>query len=73
MTTISKSAVRHLLTAIGTLVALVGLNELLPVISFLQTSLDTVWEAVVIIIGFITALIGFFKDSERFKATNDAP
>jgi hypothetical protein len=65
----TKSLVRHVLTAVGTVVALIGLNGVIPVIDFLQENLDGVWDAVEVIIGFVLTMFGFFKDKgERFVA-----
>lgn len=68
----TKSLIRHLLTALGTILVLLGLNGAIPVIDFLKESLDTVWGSIVTIIGFITTLYGFLKDRERLKDTGEA-
>jgi hypothetical protein len=65
MTQNTKSLIRHILTALGTIVALIGLNGVLPIIDFLQESLDQVWDSVVVVIGFITTLYGYLKDNDR--------
>lgn len=67
MNTPVKSLVRHALTAIGTILTLIGLNSTLPVIEFLQQSLDSVWDAVIVIVGFVTTVIGFFIDKNRLN------
>jgi hypothetical protein len=41
------------------------LNNWIPVLEFLNQSLDTIWAAVVTIVGFATTLFGFFKDKNR--------
>lgn len=61
----TKSLIRHILTALGTIVTLIGLNTWVPILTFLQTHLDAVWEAVNVVIGVIVALYGFF-----FKRSN---
>ena len=71
MNTPLKSMIRHALTALGTILTLIGLNDAIPVIDFLQNSLDYVWEAAVILIGFVTTLIGFLKDSNRFETPTE--
>lgn len=63
----TKSFVRHFLTVLGTIFALVGLNSWIPVLEFLNQSLDTIWAALVTIIGFATTLFGFFKDKDRLE------
>jgi sulfite exporter TauE/SafE len=62
-----KSLIRHILTALGTILGLIGLNEVVPVLTFLQDNLDVVNNAVLTILGFVTALAGFFKDKSRFE------
>jgi len=68
----TKSFIRHFLTVLGTIFALVGLNNWLPVLEYLNQSLDTIWAAVVTLVGFATTLFGFFKDKDRLepKPTN---
>lgn len=68
----TRSLIRHILTALGTVVALIGLNGVVPIIDFLSENLDAVWDAVVVIIGFVTTMIGFFSDKgERFSLRGD--
>lgn len=67
----TKSFVRHLLTVLGTIFAIVGLNHWIPVLEFLNQSLDAIWASVVTIMGFITTLIGFFKDKDRLQPKTD--
>jgi len=63
----TKSMIRHLLTAIGVVLSLVGLNDFIPVLDYLQGSLDQVWDAIVVLIGFITTVWGFLRKKERFN------
>jgi len=56
----TKSLIRHALTAIGTIIGLIGLNAWVPVLTFLQNNLDAVWDAANVIIGLVVALYGFF-------------
>lgn len=65
MNTSLKSLIRHALTALGTILTLIGLNSTVPVIEFLQSSLDSVWDSIVVIIGFVTTLTGFFINKNR--------
>ena len=67
----TKSFVRHFLTVLGTIFALVGLNNWIPVLEFLNQSLDTIWASVLTLIGFATTLIGFFKDKERLETKSN--
>jgi phage-related protein len=69
----TKSLIRHILTALGTILALIGLNNVIPIIDFLQSNLDGVWGAIEVLIGFIVALLGFFNDKgQRFKIRAEA-
>jgi energy-converting hydrogenase Eha subunit E len=63
----TKSFIRHFLTVLGTIFALVGLNNWLPVLEYLNQSLDTIWASVVTLVGFATTLFGFFKDKDRLE------
>ena len=56
-----KSLIRHTLTALGTVVALIGLNGVVPIIDFLQSNLDPVYDAVEVLVGFAVMLYGFFR------------
>jgi energy-converting hydrogenase Eha subunit E len=67
----TKSFVRHLLTVLGTIFALVGMNNWIPVLEFLNQSLDTIWASIVTLIGFATTLFGFFKDKDRLTPPNN--
>jgi len=70
MTEQTKSLIRHVLTALGFVIGLVGLDKFIPVVSFLTTNLDGIWAAVTALVGFVTALAGFFKNKERFVITD---
>jgi len=63
----TKSLIRHLLTALGTVVGLIGLNGFVPVLDFLAESLDQVWDSVVVVLGFVTTVLGFLKNKERLE------
>lgn len=64
----TKSLIRHALTAIGFVLGLLGLNKYVGVVDLFTNNLDSVWSAVLTIGGFATAVIGFFKNKERFAA-----
>lgn len=66
MTEQTKSLIRHILTALGFVLGLVGLDKFVPIVSTIQQNLDVVWGAVVALVGFVTTLAGFFKNKERF-------
>ena len=67
MSETTKSFIRHALTVIGTILALVGIDTWVPVLDYLNQSLDTIWASLVTIIGFVTTLFGFFKDKDRLN------
>lgn len=63
----TKSLIRHIFTAIGTILTLIGLNEWIPIVDFLLENLDGIWNSIEVILGFVLTLIGFFQDrGERF-------
>lgn len=64
-----KSIIRHILTAIGAILTFIGLDEFTEIVTFLQNSLDGLWDAILLVVGVITTIIGFFKgrDSETPK------
>lgn len=65
----TKSLIRHFLTILGTIVGLVGLNSWVPVLEYLNQSLDALWASIVTIVGFATTVFGFLKDKDRFNTT----
>lgn len=62
----TKSLIRHVITALGTVIALIGLDDWVPLLDLLQNSLDSVWDSIVVVIGLVTSVLGFFKDTTRF-------
>lgn len=62
----TKSIIRHLLTAVGVLLGFLGLSKWVTIVDIFQTNLDSVWSAILTLIGFATTIIGFFKSKERF-------
>ena len=62
----TKSIIRHLLTALGVVLGFVGLSKYTGLLDILNQNLDGVWNAALTIVGFVTTLIGFFKNKERF-------
>ena len=67
MTEQTKSLIRHLLTALGTLLVVFGLGKYTGAIDYLLGNLDSVWQAIIVIGGAITTVVGFFKDKVRFE------
>lgn len=63
----SKSLVRHLLTAIGFLLATLGLADASDMVNGLLANLDGIWDAILVLSGTIIGIVGFFKDKDRFS------
>ena len=63
----TKILIRHSLTALGTLVGVIGLEHITGLITYVLENLDSVWEAILTIVGFGTAIFGFIKDAERHE------
>lgn len=68
MTDNTKSLIRHFLTALGTVVTLIGLNHWVPVLDYLSGSLDSLWDSVVAVIGIVTTLVGYFVKRDKNPA-----
>lgn len=62
----SKSLIRHLLTALGSVMLIVGLGKYTGVINYVLENMDAVYTAVATITGVVMTVIGYFKDSDRF-------
>lgn len=65
MTEQTKSLIRHLLTAVGFVLGLIGLNQFTGVIDIIISNLDNIWGAIVAIVGVITTVIGYLRDGNR--------
>lgn len=63
-TLLTPSLVRHLLTALGTLLVLIGLNKFVPIVDYLIANLDAIWAAVVTLVGAVTTILGYKKGRE---------
>lgn len=61
----TKSLIRHILTALGVLLAAVGMADAAELFNTLLLDLDKVWDAVLVLIGLVTTVLGFFKDKDR--------
>jgi len=66
-----KSLIRHLLTAVGILLTLLGVDKLIPVIEYVQGNLDGLFAAITTVIGIVMTVIGFFKDKDRWQKSED--
>ena len=69
MTKITKSLVRHVLTALGMVLGIVGLGDMVGFIDILISDVDQIWDGVAMFIGFFTSYKAFFTDKERFDDT----
>jgi len=69
----TKSIIRHVLTALGVVLGFVGLSKFTGLLDILNQNLDTVWNAVLTIVGFVTTLVGFFKNKDRFGEPTPPP
>lgn len=67
MTDQTKSLVRHLLTAIGFLLATLGLTDASGLVNDLLANLDGTWDAILVLVGTVTTVIGFFKNKDRWQ------
>ena len=62
-----KSLTRHALTAIGTLLILTGLNKWIPLVDFLTENLDSLVNAIEVLVGVGVTVFGFLRNKERFE------
>lgn len=62
----TKSLIRHILTALGFVLGLIGVGKATGVIDILLANLDSLWEAISTVVGVALMIIGFFKDKARF-------
>ena len=60
----TKSLIRHLLTAIGFLLASLGLADASDMINGILANLDGIWDAVLVLSGTVIGIIGFFKNKD---------
>lgn len=68
MTDQTKSLIRHILTALGVVLGLLGLEKVTGLVQYVLDNLDSLWSAVVTIVGFFTAIIGFFLNRDKTGA-----
>jgi phage-related protein len=54
-----KSAVRHILVLLLTVVGFIGLGKWQPILEFIRDNLDSISDAIKIIVGFVGAIIAF--------------
>lgn len=59
-----KSAIRHILTAAGTVLTLFGLDNFVDIFDFANQNLDEVYAAAEVIIGAGVTIYGFIANRE---------
>lgn len=64
----NKSVIRHILTALGAVLAFLGLGNFTGLLEILSSNLDGVWDAVALLIGVVTSVFGYFKGREETPA-----
>jgi len=62
----TKSIIRHLLTALGFVLGLIGLNKFTGVVDYVIGNLDSIWSAILTLVGVVTSILGFFTNKDRF-------
>lgn len=67
----TKSIIRHALTALGAIIAFIGLGKYTGVLEYITNNLDAVWDAAMTIVGFAVTILGFFKNKARFNVTRN--
>jgi len=60
-----RSPYRHILTAIGVLLSLLGLDQYVPIITYLEGSFDGIWNAIIFLIGAGTTIWGYLFGREK--------
>lgn len=68
MTDQTKSLIRHILTALGVVLGLIGLEKFTGAVQYILENLDNIWSAILTVIGFVTTLIGFFLNRDKAGA-----
>ena len=59
-----KSAIRHILTAAGTVLALFGMDNFVDIFEFANQNLDAVYAAAEVIIGAGITIYGFIANRD---------
>lgn len=62
----TKSLIRHILTALGVLLAALGLADAAELVNGTLAQLDSIWDSVLVLVGLVTSIAGFFSGKERF-------
>ncbi len=67
-----KSLIRHALTLLGGLLTVLGLGKYSGALTYLLDNLDVLWASIAAIVGIVTVLYGYFKDTTRFAVRTEA-
>jgi hypothetical protein len=67
----TKSLIRHILTALGVLLAAVGMADASDLFNTLLVDLDGIWDAVLVIMGLVTTVVGFFTKRKEVEAIEE--
>jgi cytochrome c biogenesis protein CcdA len=57
----TKSIIRHILTALGFALTFIGLGRFTGLLDYITQNLDTIWDAVLVLVGVVTTIFGYFK------------
>ena len=68
----TKHLINQLLLALGAAAAVFGLGKLTGITDYLLTNLDTVWAALLTLVGVIAGLVGFFKGKSQVSGVQTA-
>ena len=66
-----KSLIRHILTGLGILFTVIGLDRWIPMVQYIQDNLETTSIAIMTLVGVISTIVGFFKDKKRWEKSED--
>jgi Zn-dependent protease with chaperone function len=67
----TKSLIRHILTALGVLLAAVGMADASDLFNTLLVDLDGIWDAILVITGLVTTVVGFFTKRKEVEAVEE--
>lgn len=67
MSPTTQSLIRHILTALGFVLGLVGLNKFTGVLDIVTQNLDGLMASISTVAGVVMAIVGFFKNKARLK------
>lgn len=59
------SLIRHILTGLGSIAVVIGLDKYTGVINYLLENLDSLWAAGLALVGAATTVYGFFRGRKK--------